>query len=1269
MNWQFWIDVGGTFTDCIGRCPDGSLAGHKLLSSGITKGLANDKSTAARIVDSSRRDDPPGFWQGYELRIVDDAGEIMEACRIKSFDKETGALSLERPLSAAPAVNARYELCSGEEAPVVGIRYLMQLRLDEPIPKSSIRLGTTRGTNALITRRGANTALVITSGFGDLLHIGYQNRPKLFELDIRKPEPLFSQVAEVEERIAADGSIIVPLNESIAREKLQRLKDSGIESLAICLLHSFAHPEHERRLSEIACDIGFEEVSVSHEVAPLIKIVSRGDTTVVDAYLNPVLRSYVRSLRQSIGESELRILTSAGGLVAAEHFRGKDSILSGPAGGVVGFSKVARAAGFEKSIGFDMGGTSTDVSRFDGHYELQYETEKSGVRIVAPMMAIETVAAGGGSICHFDGVKISVGPDSAGADPGPACYGRGGPLAVTDMNLYLGKVVAEHFPFALDRHVVERKLDALCDLVNSKTGTNYQAIELADGFARVANANMAKAIRNISIAQGCDPKEYLLVAFGGAAGQHACALARELRISHVLCHPDAGLLSAYGIGLADVVRHKVEGIYQRYSDQRLAEIDAVFERLIAEARGEVLAEGIPTSRITAHRSLDIRYRGLDTFLNIREPGQGSDYALAYEQEHKRLYGYVQSGRELEIVAVRVQVVGSSDQSPARSHSLSQIAIGASRSANVFFEGRFHPTGIFRRADLHPGGRIEGPAIICEPTSTTVVDPGWHAEVLSGGEVLLTDQTGPEVESVASESDPVMLEIFNNQFTSIAEQMGVVLRNSATSVNVKERLDFSCAIFNEQGDLVVNAPHIPVHLGAMGETVRSVIADNRDLRPGDVIITNDPFRGGSHLPDVTVITPVYCEDQSRILFFAASRAHHAEIGGITPGSMPPFSTRLSEEGVLIRNFKLVDQGISRFDELAQLLRSGPFPSRAVADNLADISAQVAANQHGMYRLLELVDRFSLSIIEAYMRHIQDAAEKKLRNALSRLPDGSRQFREFLDDGSPIAVAIQIDGDSVTIDFSGTAPVSPTNLNANRAISTAAVMYCLRCLIQEDVPLNQGVLKPVSLVIPAGLLNPPPLASPEDCAAVVGGNVETSQRIVDVLLAAFGLAAASQGTMNNVLFGNDTFGYYETICGGAGATPQAAGADAVHTHMTNTRLTDPEVLETRYPVRLVEFSVRKNSGGIGKNMGGCGVVRRLEFLQRLDVSILSQRRGEYPPFGMAGGGPGRAGRNLLHRQTGETAELSGRVHFVAEPGDRLTIETPGGGAWGPKSESTA
>jgi 5-oxoprolinase (ATP-hydrolysing) len=1263
-DWEFWIDVGGTFTDCLALAPDGRLLSRKVLSSGVTKGSVTSTPSPSNFLDEARAGDPENFWREYEVRFTDSAGAVLSRAQVTSFDCRTGVFTLDPPLPKDIEPGTRYELASGEDAPLLAIRLVLGLGLEEPLPPMVVKLGTTRGTNALLTRTGARTAFVTTRGFADVLKIANQDRPRLFDLEIKKPPPLFTAVAEIDERLDAFGKVLRSPDPAQVRKDLARLKLDGTESLAICLLHAFANSAHEDLVERVAREVGFVEISTSSKLSPLIKIVARGDTTVVDAYLNPVLRAYVERLHQALGVGRLKLMTSAGGLVDAGRFVGKDSILSGPAGGVIGFSRVAQRAGFERSIGFDMGGTSTDVSRFAGEYEREFEVQKAGVRIVAPMLAVETVAAGGGSICDFDGVKLVVGPASAGADPGPACYGRGGPLTVTDANLILGKLPPERFPFPLDREATEQRINELCRrIAASPDGRQFSATELAQGFIDVANANMVRAIHRISVAKGYDPAEYVLVAFGGAGGQHACAVARELGIRKILISPQAGVLSAYGIGLADVRRYRERSVLRPYSPQSLAELEPIWDELEANARREVLADGVSGENVGPPvRSLDMRYRGVEAALNVPLPANG-DFVARYEQLHEQLYGYRRAGREIEITVARVEVVGAL---PAPEEAAADVVLRhpqATTTTDVTFAGRTERTPVFLREDLRSGDEFDGPAIVCEPTSTVVIDPGFRATILARGELLLVDNSRSRPDAISTDVDPVQLEIFNNLFASIAEQMGTTLERTAISTNVKERRDFSCAIFSASGHLVVNAPHIPVHLGAMGETVKHILAEIGDIAPGDVLVTNDPYRGGSHLPDVTVVTPVHDPQTGQLLFATASRAHHAEIGGIVPGSMPPFSRVLGDEGVLISDFKLVDRGHSREDELRQLLLSAPYPTRNVHDNLADIAAQAAANRVGAVLLGRLVERYSLPVVAAYMEHIQQAAARKMRAALVRIPDGTYRHTDHLDKGTPICVAIIKQGDRAVVDFTGTGPVLSTNLNANRAIVTAAVLYVFRCLIDEDFPLNGGVLEPVEIVLPTCLLNPTPAADPARSPAVVGGNVETSQRVVDTLLGALQAAAASQGTMNNLTFGDATFGYYETICGGSGATGHANGADAVHTHMTNTRLTDPEVIERRYPVRVLQFRIRNGSGGNGQQRGGDGVVRRLEFLQPLTLSMLSERRESFAPFGLAGGGNGALGRNTLQRSgSAQNEDMGGKFAVDVQPGDVLTIETPGGGGFG-------
>ena len=1275
---QFWIDVGGTFTDCIALHPDGTLTQFKTLSSGCTRGTAAEGSSGRLLIDPKRRDDPDGFWNGAVLRLRSAAGDVTARTTVIGFTARLGCLNLADDLCVQPGQT--YELDPGLPAPVLGIRWLMRLDAETPVPAVQVRFGTTRGTNALLTRTGSRTALVTTRGFADVPRIGSQERPHLFELDIRRPQPLFEAVAEVDERVAADGQILKPLDEQQAEAELARLRDAGIESVAICLLHAWTEPAHEQLLKDLCRKLGFQEVSCSSDVARQIRFVPRCETTVLDAWLNPVLRSYLEEIRRHLPDSRILVMTSAGGLVDQTQFRGKDSVLSGPAGGIVGFSRAAAAAGFQRAIGFDMGGTSTDVARFDGRFEYEQETMRAGVRVMTPVLAIETVAAGGGSICGFDGGRLFAGPASAGADPGPACYGSGGPLTVTDLNVWLGRVLPDCFPFALDTAAVERRLKMLqSDMEQAGAWPDGMTLSsLAEGLLQIANDNMVRAIRRISVARGYDPADYVLVCFGGAGGQHACAVARALGMRRVLLHPLAGILSAWGMGQADIRCRRTASVLRPLHPESLEELDRTIDRLIDEGRHHVLRQGVAEKDLDTFVELELRYSGTESTVSV--PHADPDTAReTFEREYRRQFGYVRSQTPIEIAAVSVEVVGRSSE---ERQDFSQPATGGRAEPSfttAVFDGQPMQTAVFERTALPAGETISGPAILYEATSVICVEPGCSARILDNAGVLITVDSHDSVSSGTTSSgstsfcpggdrpDPVRLELMNGQFTSIAEQMGEALRRTAVSTNVRERLDYSCALFDDQGRLVVNAPHVPVHLGAMGETVRSVRRDHPRMEPGDVFVTNDPYRGGSHLPDITVVTPVFT-GRPIPSFFVASRAHHADIGGIVPGSMPPFSTKLAEEGIRIDSRHLVAGGVSCEDSLRQLLGSGPYPSRNINDNLADLAAQAAANAQGAALLQRLCDVHGVDAVLEDMRAVHQAAERRMRQALSRLDDGEHAFEDRLDDGTVIRVSIRVSGDRAVIDFSGTADVHPGNLNANRAITTAAVLYSFRCLLDEDVPLNAGVLEPLDLIIPPGLLNPPAGATAEQSPAMVGGNVETSQRIVDVLLGALELAAASQGTMNNLTFGDETFGYYETIGGGAGATPSARGADAVHTHMTNTRLTDPEVLEHRYPVRLKHFGIRHGSGGRGRFRGGDGIVRSLEFLKDLNVSMLSQRR-TVAPWGLRGGDSGRCGRNTLQRRDGRISDLGGSFSVAVQAGDVLTVETPGGGAFGPEDGDSA
>ena len=1280
--------MGGTFTDCIAQAPDGRRLSCKLLSSGAVKGRVAAGATQRRVADPALADLPPDFYRGYTLALLDERGQAIVERAISASDG-TGSLTLDAPFPEAPRTDAAFELRSPEPAPVAGIRRLLHNRLDEPVGHIRIRLGTTRGTNALLERKGARVGLLTTRGFADLPLIGNQARPDLFDLHIVKPSPLHTRTLTLDERIDSQGRILIPLDESQVEAALDTLERDGVSAVAICLLNAYAEPAHEQRIAAMARQRCFEHVCTSTGLSQTIRMLPRCDTAIVDAYLSPVIRRYVHEVKRCLPEAELKLMTSAGGLVDAEQFAGRDCILSGPAGGVVGFSHAATVAGFDKAIGFDMGGTSTDVSRFDGHYEYQFATEKAGVRIVAPMYAIETVAAGGGSICRFDGQKLLVGPESAGADPGPMCYGRGGPLTLTDVNLYCGRISPAHFPFALDPDAVEHHMAELTRAVAAAAepgAPSMGAREIAEGFLRIANLRMAGAIRTISAARGYDPAEHVLLAFGGAGAQHACAIARLLGTTRILLHPLAGILSALGVGIADVRRFAETSILRPLNEDTLAELEQKFLDDEQRLREEVFAEGINAEHVqSALRMLDLRYEGEDFTITVREPEDG-DWSGAFATIHRQLYGHAHEDRPIEIATLRIEVIGRTPRPTPQWQPASRRVAQPRSHRTAWFDAEPHRTAVYHREDLRPGHTLDGPALVLEALSTIVIEPGWQGELTGYGDLLLTDHCPPQPGEAAiapaarprreatteraCTRDPVRLELYSRQFEHIATQMGVTLQRTSLSVNVKERLDFSCALLDADGGLIVNAPHIPVHLGAMGDAVKGLLQHVPALHPGEVYISNDPALGGSHLPDVTVMTPVFDRSGGELLFFTASRAHHAEIGGIKPGSTYPFAQNLAEEGIVLRNMRVVAEGQFLEADLHDTLTRGPYPSRTPHENIADIRAAIAANHAGAAQLLELVDRRGWREVSAYMQHIRDAAFEKAHRAIRALEQGEHGFEDGLDDGAPIRVRITTPegpDDRMHIDFTGSAGVQPGSLNANVAIVRSAVLYCLRCLVGEPIPLNAGAMAAVDLTIPEGMLNPPTAPDPARCAAVVGGNVEISQRIVDVILAALGRAAASQGTMNNFVFGSDRFGYYETLCGGAGAGPGFAGADAVHTHMTNTRITDVEVLEHRYPIRMHRFAIRRHSGGRGQWPGGNGVLRQLEFLSPLSLSLLTQRR-QRRPFGLAGGEAARRGCNLLYRQDRRDGiwrwqRLAPLEQLDIEPGDVLTILTPGGGGYGP------
>ena len=1188
MDWQFWIDRGGTFTDIVARRPDGSLATHKLLS--------------------------------------------------------------EHP--------DQYR-----DAALAGIRQLMGVGAGAPLPIQqigAIKMGTTVATNALLERKGEPTVLAITRGFRDALRIAYQNRPLLFARQIVLPELLYGEVIEIDERIGAQGEVVTALDETATRAALIKAHGRGLRSIAIVLMHGYRYHAHEARVAQLAREAGFTQVSVSHEVSPMMKLVARGDTTVVDAYLSPILRRYVDQLAAELPAVHLQFMQSNGGLTDARAFQGKDSILSGPAGGIVGMARASALAGFDKVIGFDMGGTSTDVSHYAGQFERVFETQVAGVRMRAPMMSIHTVAAGGGSILHFDGARYRVGPDSAGADPGPASYRRGGPLAVTDCNVLLGKLQPAHFPKlfgpgadeALDVAGVRAQFEALARTAGST------AEEVAQGCIAIAVGNMANAIKQISVQRGHDVTGYTLTSFGGAGGQHACLVADALGMKTIFIHRLAGVMSAYGMGLADQSAMRERAIEARLG----ADIDAALAELGAQAQMDLLRQGVAPERITLLRRVHLRYDGTDTALPVLSDtieGMQAQFEAAY----KKRFSFLMPARALIVEAISVEAVGASDAPQVAEPAWLErdgppVPLD---TVSIYCAGQWRDSGLHAFDRLRAGDTIDGPAIITDANATTVIEPGWRAEVSSHGHLVLRRVAAlPARQAIGTRADPVMLEIFNKLFMSIAEQMGLRLQNTAHSVNIKERLDFSCAIFDAQGNLIANAPHMPVHLGSMGESIRTVMTGNAgSMRPGDVYMLNDPYHGGTHLPDVTVISPVFDAAGEAILFYVGSRGHHADIGGSTPGSMPPDSTRIEEEGVLIDNFRLVDggTGLLREAETVALLAGGAWPARNAQQNLADLRAQVAANRKGAEELYKMVAHFGLDVVQAYMGHVQDNAEEAVRRVIETLKDGA--YALALDNGARIAVAIRVDAAarSATIDFTGTSGQLPNNFNAPSAVCMAAVLYVFRTLVDDDIPLNAGCLKPLTVIIPPGSM-----LNPQYPAAVVSGNVETSTCITNALYGALGAMAASQGTMNNFTFGNDRYQYYETISGGSGAGLGFDGTSVVQTNMTNSRLTDPEILEWRFPVRLDSYSIRAGSGGAGRWRGGNGGVRRVRFLEAMTAAILANNR-VHPPFGMAGGAPGALGRNYVERVDGSVEHLPHIGKAAMQPGDVFVIETPGGGGYGP------
>ena len=1156
-----------------------------------------------------------------------------------------------------------------------GVRRVLGIAPGAPIPAGAIehvKMGTTVATNALLERAGARTLFVTTRGLGDLLRIGYQNRPRLFDRRVVLPEPLYERVVEAQERVAVDGAVLTPLDETALRRALAAARADGFEAAAIAFLHGHLHPEHERRAAELAREAGFPQVSASHEVSPLVRLVARGDTAVVDAYLSPGLRAYVNRVAAALGAQKdggprLMFMRSNGGLTDARLFRGKDAILSGPAGGVVGMARTGTMAGYERLIGFDMGGTSTDVAHFDGAFERTWESVVAGARMRAPMMRIHTIAAGGGSILSFEHGRYRVGPRSAGANPGPACYRRGGPLTVTDCNAVLGRIQPDYFPKVfgpngdqpIDVEAAREGFRILAQRIGAPDGEPPTIEAVAEGFLRIAVENMANAIKRISVQRGYDVTEYVINAFGGAAAQHACRVADALGVRRALAHPLAGVLSAYGMGLADIRALRTVQIGLALTDSGARDAARSVEAASRAARDEVEQQGVPFQAIRVERTALLRYEGSDTTLLV-DFGAAGAMKSAFDALHRRRFGFSAPERPLVIESIAAEAIGETERPEEPERNAAVRKPGAPDSiCRIRVDGAWRDAPLYRREGLAPGQLVDGPAILIEDTATIVVEPDWRAEVDRAGRVLLdrVEARGDE-RGAGTAANPVLLEVFNNLFMSVADQMGATLQNTAYSVNMKERLDFSCALFDPDGMLVANAPHVPVHLGSMSESVRVVLRNRAGaMRPGEAYVLNAPYDGGTHLPDITVVTPVFDDDGADLLFFVASRGHHADVGGRTPGSAPPDSRSIHEEGVLIEDFLLVEDGRLREKEILALLRSGPWPCRSPAHNLADLTAQVAANETGATEVRKMIAHFGRDSVQAYMRHVQDNAEESVRRVLGGLGDG--EFAYSLDNGAVIRVAVRVDrrNREAVIDFTGTSNQDERNFNAPFAVCRAAVLYVFRTLVDSEIPLNEGCLKPLRIIAPEGSM-----IRPRYPAAVISGNTEVSQCIADCLFGALGVLASSQGTMNNFVYGDATRQNYETICGGVGAGPDHNGCDAVHSHMTNTRMTDPEVLEERFPVRLEEFAIRRGSGGAGRHRGGDGIVRRLRFLEPMTVTTLSLHR-RTDPYGLAGGMPGKRGRNAVERIYGGVEELQGCDEIEARAGDVFVMETPGGGGYGP------
>jgi 5-oxoprolinase (ATP-hydrolysing) len=1284
------IDTGGTFTDCIAWDNEGNQYRQKVLSNGSIRGNITQIIDNQTFIIQETWGLKTDILQGYEFRLLtSEVGTLnpqfdkgRQGRVIEFYDFQNKILKLKEPLTEVAL--AAFALSAGEEAPILAARLITQTPLNQPFPPIEMKLGSTKGTNALLENKGAKIALFITKGFKDLLKIGTQQRPDIFALKIHKPQTLPFITIEVEERISAQGEVIQPLilpNISV----LEYLKNQGVEAISVAFLNACKNPTHEIEFYNYLKVNGLQFISLSTKLSGLMKLLPRTETAVVNAYLAPIIDTYLKNVsvplapqspltpegrtKDSLPSGEgwggaLWLMSSAGSLLKAENFRPKDSLLSGPAGGIVGAAKIAQSLGYQKVIGFDMGGTSTDTARFDNGFDYQYEVQIGNAHIFSPALRIETVASGGGSLCYFDGFKLNVGPESAGAYPGPACYGAGGGLTITDVNLLLGRLDTSQFGIPIFPQAAESQLNSLLNQIQVSTGQMPDRQMILEGFLKIANEKMAGAVKKISTEQGFNPSEYALVAFGGAGGLHACAVADLLDIRTILIPQDAGLLSAYGISEAKIERivEKQLFIPLENSQKILKDNFKILEKEVAQVLEN---EGLNINNVEIKKRLVyLRFQGQESSLETDFCSQ-SLMLENFKNQYQKLFGHWVENRMIEIESIRV--LGSPltpEGETLKASSLAQTGEMLSPSFDTKWKETSSP--------------LEGKGtLLTNPFCAAFIEKNWLVKIAENGTAILSRSPQPSTPSL-SETRGLLeeAELFTNRFKAIAENMGAMLQRTALSVNVKERLDFSCALLDAQGELIANAPHIPVHLGSLGVCVREVIK-YFPLQAGDTIVTNHPRYGGSHLPDVTLITPVFLpevfsskegnekvasETKGLLVGYVVNRAHHAEIGGIRPASMPPNAQNLAEEGVVIEPFYLIKNGQENWQALRDIFEKSPYPTRAIEENLADLQAQRAANWQGQQALIQLVMENGLEKVQFYMQTLKDHAAQKMQMVLSKIPQGIYEAEEFLDDGSPLRVKLILRENTCTLDFSGSAGVHSRNLNANEAIVQSVVMYILRVLLQENIPLNDGLLYPIKLIIPENsILKPYFPKNPLECPAVVGGNTETSQRLTDTLFKAFGILACGQGTMNNVLFGNQNFGYYETIGGGTGAGADFAGADAVHSHMTNTRITDPEVFEHRYPVRLKEFFIRKNSGGKGEFSGGNGIVREIEFLESVALSILTQHRIQ-PPYGLQGGENGKTGKQIIIRKSGQIEELQGIDQAEMEAGDILRIETPGGGGFG-------